>query len=238
MNPLPIRDVDFYFEDIIFLVEDRLFKVPKHLFLKHSEIFRDTFSVPITEGAVPDGSSDEHPFSLEGITIREFSLFLRCLYPLDLSPTSFTLELEEWVSVLKLAKLYQIKEIVTLAVERMAPLLAEKPSLQIHLAKQYQITEWMLPGLSKLIQSDRALNEKDVELIGLSDALKAISLRETLRPGNSRCYNCSIQVGSTIQVQPKDITYQICTAFNFSLPVSTPSTKGSIKGKKGPSTSR
>ncbi len=94
------RDSTFYFDHVVFQVpfhpfarrlirftEDssesqvgkRLFKVPRRRFEQESEIFRDMFALPTSDGNV-EGSSDEHPLLLEGIAEDEFRTLLRVMF--------------------------------------------------------------------------------------------------------------------------------------------------------------
>lgn len=77
-------------------------------------------------------------------------------------------------------------EVKDFVIEKMEPLLAEHPSLQIHLSKTYDIPKWFAPGLFKLLTRIKPLDEEDVRLVGLPDSLKVCSLREKLR----RCEKC------------------------------------------------
>ena len=75
-----------------------------------------------------------------------------------------------------------MEEIKDFAVENMAPLLGSKsPSLQIHLAKAYDVQKWLEPGFTRLVERSEAIDEEDVRLIGLAEALKACRLREETR---------------------------------------------------------
>ena len=94
--------------------------------------------------------------------------------------------LEEWQSVLKLAARYEMAEIRIFVIKKMTPLLADFPSLQIHLARTYNIQSWLGLGLSRLSRRAEPLNEEDVRLVGLSDSLKICALRERKR----RCDKC------------------------------------------------
>jgi hypothetical protein len=96
-------------------------------------------------------------------------------------------KLDEWQSVLKLASLYEMDAVKTLAIEKMEPLLTTVPSLQVQLAKAYNIRKWLAPGFFRLAQRTRPLDEWDVRLLGLSDSLKICALREKIR----RCEKCS-----------------------------------------------
>ncbi|KAK2462922.1 hypothetical protein APHAL10511_005120 [Amanita phalloides] len=178
------RNEEYYLEDVIFQVDDQLFKVNRYLFVRLSPVFRDMF-----EDSKPDGSSDDHPLVLDNIQEKDFVQLLKCLYPLQFQGTSdhAVFSLEEWQAVLKLSSLYEMAEVKTFAIEKMTPLLTESPSLQIHLAKTYDIRKWLVPGLLGLARRDKALDEEDVNLVGLSDALKICALRE----GKRRCETCA-----------------------------------------------
>ena len=95
--------------------------------------------------------------------------------------------LGEWQSVLKLASRYEMAEVKTLAIAKMEPLLTYFSSLQVQLAKTYNIRKWLAPGLFRLDQRARPLDEEDVRLVGLVDSLKICALREKMR----RCEKCS-----------------------------------------------
>lgn len=69
-------------------------------------------------------------------------------------------------------------EVKAFAVERITPLLGDSPSLQVQMARVHNVKEWFLPGFHELVKRKDPLDAKDVELIGLTDALKVMSLRE------------------------------------------------------------
>jgi len=64
-------------------VEDTLFRVSRQYFVEKSPIFRDMFSIPQIqiEGSSPEGSSDEKPLRLEGISKVDFERLLKVMYP-------------------------------------------------------------------------------------------------------------------------------------------------------------
>jgi len=119
-------------------------------------------------------------------------LILSCVMRQFPADSNFSFTLEEWKSVLKLASLYEMAEVKTLVVEKMEPLLINLPSLQIHLAKTYNIQKWPVPALYRLTQRAKPLGEEDVELVGLSDSLKICALREKIR----RCEKCGVRIHS------------------------------------------
>jgi len=86
--------------------------------------------------------------------------------------------LDEWKSILKIAASYEMAEVKAFAVERIKPLLGDSPSLQVQMARVHNVKEWLLPAFHELVKRKEPLDEEDVKLIGLTDALKVMSLRE------------------------------------------------------------
>ncbi|KAM6493190.1 hypothetical protein JOM56_011324, partial [Amanita muscaria] len=160
-------------------VEDELFKVSQNLFVQHSQVFRDMFSIPQLEGIEPDGSSDEQPLILEGIEKQDFIQLLRILYTQVQRTPGHGFSLDQWKSVLKLSNLYGMIELKNLVVDYMTPLLeAESPSLQIHLAKVYDVPKWLQPAKTRLVERSNPIDKNDVRLIGPTFALEVCALRE------------------------------------------------------------
>ena len=107
-------------------------------------------------------------------------------FPADPNLTVLTFTLEEWQSVLKLTSLYEMAQVKKFAIEKMDLLLITLPALQIHLAKTYDIRQWITPGLLRLARRIEPLDEEDVRLVGLADSMKICALRENAK----RCDCC------------------------------------------------
>ncbi|PFH47358.1 hypothetical protein AMATHDRAFT_67826 [Amanita thiersii Skay4041] len=178
------RDDEYYFQDIIFLVEGRLFKVPKHMFIQESQLFRTMLSLPVPNGTPADGSSDDHPLKLDGVKAADFTHILRCLYPMrqfsapTKGPGRYIKKLEEWLAIFRLAAMWDMEAVRAKAVSELTPLLTNKPALQVSLAVEHQVTEWLVPGLNKLVQREDPIDREDINMIGLDFALKVMTLRE------------------------------------------------------------
>ncbi|KAF8632481.1 hypothetical protein AX15_001851 [Amanita polypyramis BW_CC] len=137
------------------------------------------FSLPTAEGTKPDGTSDEQPLMLEGVKILDFSRLLRHLFLSKHSPDAFRLKtLDEWTSVFKLADQWQMEDVKATAVAEITPLLEKLPAKQVKLSIEHHIDEWLVPGLSRLVQREEPIDKDDVDLIGLDCALKVMALRE------------------------------------------------------------
>ena len=93
------RDNDFYFESVTFLVralhswrsscstessgvkvERTLIKVPKRYFETHSSFFSGLFSLPVGDEPV-EGTCDENPIKVEGVSKPDFKSLLTAMYP-------------------------------------------------------------------------------------------------------------------------------------------------------------
>jgi hypothetical protein len=103
---------------------------------------------------------------------------------LDLTP-------DEWVSVLKLATIWSFAEVRATAMKNLEKHATEDPLLQIILAKQFNIREWLLPGLNGIAQRAKPLDETDWERLSsmfpdVSSAsrflLKIGQVRESFKP--------------------------------------------------------
>ena len=87
--------------------------------------------------------------------------------------------------------MYEMAEVKAFVIQKMTPLLTEFPSLQINLAKTYNVRTWLAPGLSRLACRVEPVSEDDVMLVGLTDSLRICALRERKR----RCKKCTGSCG-------------------------------------------
>ena len=82
-------------------------------------------------------------------------------------------------------------EVQVFVIKKMTPLLTEFPSLQINLAKTYNIRTWLVAGLSRLAWRAEPLSVDDVKLVGLTNSVTICALRERKR----RCETCTGSCG-------------------------------------------
>ncbi|KAF8632455.1 hypothetical protein AX15_001888 [Amanita polypyramis BW_CC] len=172
-----------------------------------SQVFRYMFSLPVPESVEADGSSDKQPLTLDGIQKRDFIPLLRCLYPSQFQSTSnLAFSLEEWESVLKLSTLYEMAKVKAFSVEKMTPLLIESPTRQIYLSKTYDIKEWLALGVVRLANRTRPIDEEDVKIVGISDALKVCALREK----RVQCGTCKARKNWGFEMKEVGEMFGIC----------------------------
>ncbi|TFK74666.1 hypothetical protein BDN72DRAFT_671661 [Pluteus cervinus] len=173
----PLRYDDFYFESVVFLVEDNLFKVPRYGF-EQSEVFQEMFTLPTPETTQPDGLTDTQPLHLAGILIKDFIPLLRVMYPIN-PPTVPKLEKDEWVSVLKLATMWEINSLRNLAIMELEDLTKKKdPAFRLMLSRRYKVHQWFIPAASELVRRAAPIDYGEAEEIGFDVALKLAAIRE------------------------------------------------------------
>ncbi|KAJ6631508.1 hypothetical protein B0H10DRAFT_1772697, partial [Mycena sp. CBHHK59/15] len=159
-------------------VQDRFFRVPRYQFELHSEIFATTFTLPTPDDATAEGSSDQNPFKLEGISSVDFGRLLKVIYPLYVPKVPKLLK-EEWISVLKLATLWQFIEIRDLAIDELTRHSnALSWNEKLVLAKQYHVSAWIRSGYHDLAHRDKHMSSEEAMIIGWEAAFKIMTLRE------------------------------------------------------------
>ncbi|KAJ7464562.1 hypothetical protein FB451DRAFT_1042344, partial [Mycena latifolia] len=156
--------------------EDRLFKVPRYHFKCSSdEILGNTFLLP-TAGKI-EGTTDENPIKLEGISSTDFQRLLGVLYPLT-NPLS-SLPADYWISVLKLATMWRLSAARELAIKTLDEHNIDPMELII-LARTYHVSSWLRSGYLFLARNGISL--ADARIIGSDTAFKISHLRETHNP--------------------------------------------------------
>ncbi|KAF7351009.1 hypothetical protein MSAN_01663200 [Mycena sanguinolenta] len=175
------RCSSYYFESVVFEVwnvETILFKVPRLQFERHSGIFATTFSLP-SQPQRAEGSSDETPFKLEGIKCVDFERLLKVLYPLTAVPKTPELSKDEWISVLKLASLWNFIEVRNLAIEHLASYSESLDCVErIMFGRQYDVSSWLRSGYIEVARRKTTISSSEANKIGLDVALRICKLRE------------------------------------------------------------
>jgi len=131
------------------------------------------------------GDTKEKPFRLDAIDKGDFVAFLKILCPrhptqwgiIPRNPQVPDLGLTEWVSVLKLATLWQFDEAKKIAIYNLNIHTVCIPVMRIKLARTYNIPEWLMRGLSTLARQRESLSVEDVDQLGVEFSLKVAELR-------------------------------------------------------------
>jgi hypothetical protein len=175
-----------------------LFQVPKAIF-DGSSIFEQMFTLPQTEET--DGSSNEHPLKLEGLSALEFRTFIAvaiprydCLSGIILETvwnltylllfsivggSARSLIAEDWVAVLRISDMWQMDALRASAIEILTTLFdADTAALQLQVAERYSIKKWMYPAASKLIMRENILTCAEMQLLGYETASTVLCARD------------------------------------------------------------
>ncbi|KAG6325823.1 hypothetical protein ID866_13266, partial [Astraeus odoratus] len=140
------------------------------------------FSLPVPNDEEVEGSSDEHPIHLPDVRADEFRLLLKVLLTSSFgSQGNLPSSPDEWLSVIKLARMWEMDEVCKKAIKMVPYSSVNKNAVEkVGLAFQYDIDEWLVPGLNELAKRAEPVSMKDVELLGWEVALKVAEVRESL----------------------------------------------------------
>ncbi|KAL1678991.1 hypothetical protein EV122DRAFT_264090 [Schizophyllum commune] len=165
--------------DLHILVEGVMFRVHKYFFDRESNMFRREFVLPVSPGAQPKGSSESTALVLEDITLEEFEKFLWVFYNprysiYDAAP-------EDWVDILKLAHMWNFREVYELAVRELERL--EMPVVERLIAYQaYDVKrEYIVPLYAELFRREEPLSKSESQRLGIETVYTIWMGRERLR---------------------------------------------------------
>jgi hypothetical protein len=99
------------------------------------------------------------------------------------------LTLEEWTSALKLSTMWQFYKIRAAAIKAMQNLSME-PVDQIVIARRFDISAWLVPALSALVQRETLVDVSEGNRLGMEWVLKLAEVREGLGTRPSKVYIC------------------------------------------------
>ncbi|KAK0195927.1 hypothetical protein F5146DRAFT_894508, partial [Armillaria mellea] len=156
-------DEVFYWNNVVFLVENTLFNVPRYHFENFSEVFKTTFSLPQSDNVTVDGSSDEHPFVLQGITAEEF----RSLLNVMLLPEPPLLKKEAWIAALKLSNMWRLLKVRDIAIRQLNSGNDKLSHIEkIVWGREYKVSDWVAKGYVGLIDRGEVLSLDEGAQIG------------------------------------------------------------------------
>ncbi|KAK0486332.1 hypothetical protein IW261DRAFT_1454958 [Armillaria novae-zelandiae] len=164
----PIHDEAFYWNNVVFLVENTLFNVPRYHFENFSEVFKTMFSLPQSDNIPVDGSSDEHPLVLQGVTAQEFRSLLGAM----LLPEPPLLEKKAWIDVLKLSNMWRLLEIRKIALRQLNSGEDKLSHIEkIVWGRSYKVADWVITGYCGLVDHGQVLSLDEGARIGVPGVL-------------------------------------------------------------------
>jgi hypothetical protein len=218
-------------------VENTLFRVPKEIF-DGSPIFEQMFTLPQT--GETDGSSNELPLKLEGLSASEFRTFIvvtipryDCLSEIELqsiltltcmllfsivggSPRS--LITADWIVVLRISDMWQMDALRTSAIEILTTLFdGDTAALQLQMAECYSIKKWIYPAATNLIMRENIMTCGEMQLLGYETALSILCARDAHLKSQIRRRETNLVGGSHAMILAKfDLTEEDIREYRLS----------------------
>ncbi|KAJ2930169.1 hypothetical protein H1R20_g6962, partial [Candolleomyces eurysporus] len=181
-NPPSKLDGEHYWDFVTFSVEGCLFRLPKYRFVEESKDFWKGYQFDPDNELVPQAAEEpeytnvtinadtssspnldqgQHVISLNDVTVDDFRYFLK------------------WQSVLKLSTTWSFNDIRHQAIKEIEAGDGGMTAVnQIILAKEYNVSEWLLTGYKTLITREETIDLQEGEEIGLRNALQLYELRD------------------------------------------------------------
>ncbi|KAK0494919.1 hypothetical protein EDD18DRAFT_1173071, partial [Armillaria luteobubalina] len=151
------RNTAFYWETSVFLVEDELFRVPRYQFINHSDA-KAMFALP-QKNANVEGSIDDNPIRLQGITKLDFERLLKYMYPANIPPV-LTKPLEDWISILKLSTMWSMAVVRNDVIPRISERHLEIDVIErISLGRTYDLPVLVTSGVTTLVNQAGGVSE-------------------------------------------------------------------------------
>lgn len=171
-NPLAHHHPEYYLGDgnITFIVENTLFRIHRYFFERESEDFIQSFANH------QDGTSDEGPFRLEGITSNDFATFLWVWYsPKYRLDKKFK---DHWLVILELSTRWRFSRMKELAVEQLQNLEID-PVEKISIYDKYDIDRsLLLREYKRLCMREGQMSTEEGEMVKLPTVLGIYQARE------------------------------------------------------------
>ncbi|KAJ6620649.1 hypothetical protein B0H10DRAFT_1759746, partial [Mycena sp. CBHHK59/15] len=178
-------------------VEEQIFKVPRYHFEHSSDIFATTFTLPSGDNGTAEGSGDQNPLRLGGISSVDFERLLQVLYPLCVAKRLRVLisadsslrrnilasgsidgmSKDQWISALKLATMWYFLDVRNLAIQRLGGQIVDSAEL-IVLARRFEVADWLRAGYNDLARREEGISEGEAVLLGWETAFRISQVRE------------------------------------------------------------
>ncbi|KZV74173.1 hypothetical protein PENSPDRAFT_732413 [Peniophora sp. CONT] len=178
----PFDDEIFKFRTIVFVVGGKRFRVPVYGAPGIAAAFQERFLGMEGEENVTDapGSSTENPIRLEDdVSDTDFASLIKATYPPPGYHAAPTLSFDEWMSVLKLSRKWNLAITREHALAGSDDIVQTKTPLEkILLGKKYKVSKWIEEGYLVLITRWDGLSEEEREELDAQTQLGIWRLRD------------------------------------------------------------
>ncbi|VDB95661.1 unnamed protein product [Peniophora sp. CBMAI 1063] len=166
------------FRTVVFEAGGKRFRVPWYGEPGIAAAFQAKFFIENDTGDA-HGSSADNPIRLEGVSDTDFASLLKATYPPPGHNSATALSFDEWMSVLKLSKKWDLAMTREHAVAGSDAIVQTKEPLQkVLLGKKYGVVKWLEEGYRALILRWEGLSEEERKALDASTQLKILHLRD------------------------------------------------------------
>ncbi|KAI0309402.1 hypothetical protein OF83DRAFT_1158627 [Amylostereum chailletii] len=175
----PEHDDYFYFDNVIFKAGNVVFKVVPQYSLPIDDPGFTALLKPAPGDKQPCGMTDNDPILLPAeVTPADFRSLLKACNPKPSNRTAM-LTLDEWMSVLKLAKIWSLDSLRPKAIEESEKLfVTQSPLEKIILGKKYNISKWLIEGYEAFGKRDGMVSATERAKLGIDTYVGLVELRE------------------------------------------------------------
>ncbi|CAE6432748.1 unnamed protein product, partial [Rhizoctonia solani] len=195
--PTVVRHPEFFFDNtlVAIQIENTLFNVHKYQLLK-SEVFADMFKMPKPRDDEPEeGSSPEHPITIDGVAASDFAALLKVLYASLFSSNQPTPEASLTIPAFRLANMFNFSELRSSLLPLAEQNLGDVD--KIVFSREFDMKEWLVPAYTRLCQREELLSVEEATKLEVRDVLMISHMREKYRVRNTLaitgeyyCYSC------------------------------------------------
>ncbi|KZV72000.1 hypothetical protein PENSPDRAFT_684027 [Peniophora sp. CONT] len=170
------RNQTFYLRTVVFKAGDELFNLPRFSLPEQSKFFDDIY-------AGTGGTSDTDPVLLENaVTAEEFHSLLKLTFRVPKLTIGQALSVDDWMSVLKLAKIWSISPLREQAVTVLGTMIKGKSSIEkVLLARRYDVAQWLTDGLTLLAAQREPISATIRDSLGWETYGRVMEIRERWR---------------------------------------------------------
>ncbi|KAH6908553.1 hypothetical protein BKA70DRAFT_272378 [Coprinopsis sp. MPI-PUGE-AT-0042] len=193
------RSTKFYFQNAIIDVEGTLYSISKEILASQSPVFEGMFAVG--DRSAGEGASDDKPIVLEGYKSEDFECLLSVILPQPFQPFPLLLNKQEWISVLKLATIWQMDNARNVAIDKLSSL-ELSPIEKIQHGSEYHVSAWFKEGIAAIASDFYSYKMEEIgNILGWRTTALILCTRDKAKPKASHewtkdwvCIECGAAV--------------------------------------------
>ncbi|KAH6908583.1 hypothetical protein BKA70DRAFT_1562620 [Coprinopsis sp. MPI-PUGE-AT-0042] len=161
-------------------VEGTLYSISKEILASQSPVFEGMFDVG--DRSVGEGASDDKPILLEGYKSEDFECLLNAILPQPFQPFPLLLNKQEWISVLKLATIWQMDKARNAAVNKLSSF-DLSPIEKIQHGSEYHVSAWFKEGIAAIASDFYSYKMEEIRnILGWRTKALILCARDKAKP--------------------------------------------------------